>query len=424
MGITSVIIGIILWGFLSFITWKYFKSTTLSNYTLPAMALKFLSGIIIGLVYIEYYKAGDTLLYYEDAKVLREFFFHSPKKFIQFIIANHHLSDLDLSYGYSSPRALLFSKITGIILLFSGDNYYVCSLYFSLFSFSGMAWLVIALSKVIPGARIYAIIAFLFFPSVVFWTSGIIKESIAVGALAFFLGITLPWAFSISKLNTLKAVGALLSFVILWKLKYYYAGLLFPLLFSTVLLLKVPVFNNILTSSLKSTIVWLTLISITFFVITMTKINFNLTYLPQVIIENHDAFIAKSSPNDYVKFDNLTADWEGISRNTPLALISGLFRPNISDIEFSPKIFACLENFLLLLLMVFNLKNIVPLWKSKFWLTGLSAISYIMLLAVFLSLSTPNFGTLTRYKAGFLFLFVFLVLYKNPVLKFLKKKIE
>jgi hypothetical protein len=39
-----------------------------------------------------------------------------------------------------------------------------------------------------------------------------------------------------------------------------------------------------------------------------------------------------------------------------------------------------------------------------------------MLLAIFLALSTPNFGTLSRYKIGFFPFLVFLTLYKNPLL--------
>jgi hypothetical protein len=42
---------------------------------------------------------------------------------------------------------------------------------------------------------------------------------------------------------------------------------------------------------------------------------------------------------------------------------------------------------------------------------------------VFLALSTPNFGTLSRYRAGFLPFFVFVIAYRNPIVEWVSDKI-
>src|SRR5690606_35684717 len=88
-------------------------------------------------------------------------------------------------------RALLFSKIVSLFYVISFGNYWICTLYFSFFSFLGAWYLVRKITVFFPDKIAGAMIAFLFFSGVVFWSSGIIKESLAMTAIFFLSGIFL-----------------------------------------------------------------------------------------------------------------------------------------------------------------------------------------------------------------------------------------
>lgn len=81
-----------------------------------------------------------------------------------------------------------------------------------------------------------------------------------------------------------------------------------------------------------------------------------------------------------------------------------------------------MENTFVLLLLVFQMKNIVRGFRSPNRFLILSGILYIIGLAIFLAVSTPNFGTLVRYKAGFWFLLIYLILADHPIFTFTKTK--
>ena len=156
----------------------------------------------------------------------------------------------------------------------------------------------------------------------------------------------------------------------------------------------------------------------------ISQVNLNLDHLPEVVKVNHDAFVEKSSEGDFIQYQSLQPNWSSLLRNAPLALWSGLFRPFLTDINTTFKIFAAAENTVLMILLLFQ----IPRWgkslQSEYNLWLLSAIIYIVLLSVFLSLSTPNFGTLVRYKAGFSFVFTYLILYDHPIIRIIKTKLN
>jgi hypothetical protein len=95
--------------------------------------------------------------------------------------------------------------------------------------------------------------------------------------------------------------------------------------------------------------------------------------------------------------------------NLPLAMIFGLFRPVVFESANIMQLLVGLENTVVLVLFL------MALWKSRKSIRvpghhALAALIYVISLDVFLAFSTPNFGTLSRYKVGFWPFFVLFVL--------------
>jgi hypothetical protein len=122
-----------------------------------------------------------------------------------------------------------------------------------------------------------------------------------------------------------------------------------------------------------------------------------------------------------VIFQHLEADFFSIAKYSPKALLSGIFRPGIWEANTTLKFLAATENLVLALLFLFNLATCRKITIGPHRLLTFSVIMYVVLLCVFLTISTPNLGTLVRYRIGFLPFLIFVLLNTSPLLKSLER---
>ena len=158
-------------------------------------------------------------------------------------------------------------------------------------------------------------------------------------------------------------------------------------------------------------------------VVSFAQPNFYLDRIGSVIVTNYEAFTAKSDPDEFIHYENLTSSWLSILKNMPKAIFSGLFRPLPGDGHSWLSWLAKIEHILILLLAFAALWRLPGQLNYKKRLLLLAAITYCMVLAGFLALSAPNFGTLIRYKVGFLPIFIVLITFQNPLIKKIKSMV-
>ncbi|MBZ0244415.1 MAG: hypothetical protein K8H85_00560 [Cyclobacteriaceae bacterium] len=407
-----LIISVLFWGMFIFFLAKLFlgQGKALKPFFIGGLLIKSLAGICVGLVYTYYYSAGDTFGFFSDAQLLNTFFYKMPSDYFNFILFGDQFSDITNGLLNEEGRSLFLIKNLSLVSLVSFDNYWVSSIAFSIISFLG-CWY--ALDKVIahfPEGKWAAVISFLFVPTFVFWSSGIIKESLAVAALMFLAGFLLTMVYK-AKSKPWEWFFAFIAILFLWKLKYYWAALFIPTAITTVLLVRLvlPVVPG--RNKLFETLLWIVVFG--FIVLGASNIhpNFYLSRFLHVVVENHNAYVIASHSGPVVHFYNLEPRWGSVVMNSPWALFSGLFRPVIFESVSFFQIVIAIENLLLLVLFIFNMRYILNAWNSKYRLLIIGAVVYICLLAIFLTLSTPNFGTLSRYRVGFLPFFFFLLSY-------------
>ncbi len=142
----------------------------------------------------------------------------------------------------------------------------------------------------------------------------------------------------------------------------------------------------------------------------------------QVIVDNHDAYILKSEPDQVIHYGHLQADWLSVAYNFPLAIWSGLFRMGIWEANHLLEYMVAFENLILLIFTLATFSQWHKVKSSPSKLLILAASIYVILLAGFLALSAPNLGTLARYQVGFLPVMILLITSDNPLLTFLKSK--
>jgi hypothetical protein len=135
-----------------------------------------------------------------------------------------------------------------------------------------------------------------------------------------------------------------------------------------------------------------------------------------VIVSNNEVYNASSEAHDFIQFRSLKPEVLSVVLNAPTALFAGLFRPTLLEGSNTIQLIAGIENLFLLLVFVSALINTKKLLNGSQKVLVFGTLVYIILLCVFITLSTPNFGTLSRYRVGYLPYFVFLMLYKNPII--------
>lgn len=385
----------------------------------PALIMKLAGGIGLGLLYKYHYTVGDTFSFFEDATTLSKIFWKDPLSYVNFLVSSDESEAILNLLGNKQPRSLFLVKIVSAVNIVTWNNYWLTSVYFSLVSFGSAFYLFKRMTTIFSGSKLAAAIAFLFFPSIVFWSSGIIKESLALAGLFMLSGIY------ISLLTNAKPLWwewllAFLSVFLVWNLKYYWIAVFIPIVATTFLVHTITKKTQ-LKVNLKI-LIWMASFLIICFGVTLVHPNFYLESFLNVLVENYNDFV-RISPAENVVHYQLEPTWWSVLLNSPYALLTGFFRPFIWEARNVLQVLVAIENLFILILALTSLTNLLEIGKSKYRVLIFSTSVYIVILCLFLALSTPNLGTLARYKIGFQPFLIFMLLVDNIMLNWLKVRL-
>lgn len=384
--------------------WVWKRDTSpLHKFYWPALIAKCLAGISLGIIYSTYYDNSDTFIFFKLATDQADLARNDFSSYLNFIFS------LQEGYFLGEHRTGFYIKITSLLALLTVNNYWITSFYYSVISFFGAWYLANIIARLFPTYRIASCVVFLFFPSVVFWSSGIIKESLAMAALFFLTAVFLKlWVKE--RISVLSIVLAVISAIIIFNLKYYYLAVFVPIALAS---LAARWVSDKQVSASKQILLWVTILVFGFLMVTFLHPNFSPSKLLQVIVTNNRVFMEVCTPDDVIHFYNLEPTWTSILMNSPWAFVSGIFRPFVWEANTVFKFITGVENLVLLILSILALRFVKDIIHSPNRILILATISYCSLLSIFLALSTPNFGTLARYSVGFL-PFVVLLVFNQP----------
>ena len=394
---------------LSWWVFKVYKESGVSPYYWYGLFAKILAGVGFGLLYRYHFQGGDTWLFFEGSKALAAHFFEDPTDYFRMVVGNSWPENLMNEIGYQNqPRALLMIRILSVLALITGGNYWLCSAYLSLFAFCGLWALIDRITTTYPGSTKAAVGAFIFFPSTLFWSSGVSKETLFMGVFGYLTAWFWPYFKGQTGRKYFYWLLAIPMVLVLFQLKYYYMAVLLPVLLAT------AIHNWFVQrdqSWLKVHGIWIMIFSVLIFGASWIHPNLRFDYLSEIVKSNALEIISKTGSEALIVFKENSDPiiWLGI--NLPWAIVTGVFRPNFSDWGSFLQNLVIMENLIITILLAVRLKSLnkEDLLKPD-WLP---CLVYILIMAGLLTLSTPNFGTLARYKVSFMPVFTFLVLYKN-----------
>ena len=182
---------------------NFFKSGPFSSQSLQlAFGVRVAMGFLLFLIYSLYYPVrqdADTFKYFDDSQYMYEAFWTNPLDYFKMLFGvdchsehfnSHYFNNMSnwvRSYdnGLFNDNRLVI-RVNAFLRLFSFGNYHVHSIILSYLAFMGS----FALAKVffeVSKSKSLSYIAVFLVPSVVFWSSGILKEAILLSAMGFFV---------------------------------------------------------------------------------------------------------------------------------------------------------------------------------------------------------------------------------------------
>lgn len=409
----NIIVGIANVAFIAFISYLLWQRdhSPLKTYYWPALLFKLMSGIALGLLYTYYYDGGDTFNYFNDGVKLANIARKDVASYFSFLWSGDESVPIWSELNYKQPRAMFLSKATSLFCLLTSDSYWVISLHFSFISFLCTWMLARKILKLNPDAVFATALAFFFFPSIVFWSSGVIKESLAMAAM-FFLCVIFLQLWLKEKVGLIKWLVSAFAIWVLWNLKYYYLGVFLPVA-ATALLAKWIFARMKYQHMVLKIVLWCIILIGPLFLISTLHPNFYPERFLQVVVSSYNEFHAISHERNAIHYPSMDPTFITLVQNIPFAIFSGLYRPLITEATTVLQVLSSIENFLLLVLTISVLTQIKHLVRGNHRLLTFSLLAYVLILCVFLALSTPNFGTLSRFRIGFLPFFVFLLTSQN-----------
>lgn len=387
-----------------------------------SLITRLLGGFGFGIIYIYYYGGGDTVMYYQGADRMYDFFFENPLGFFEVIFSSNNNIPTEFRYLKSeiyylrSDEEWFLVRIASALNILAFNSYWVLTMLFSLLAFIS-SWLmhlfISTMFKAVPQIEKTSMISFLFIPSVLFWGSGILKDTISISFLLFFF-YCFNKIFIDKKRDILMGMFLFISAFFVYKVKSY-------VLLTFLLPLSVGIYVYY-----KSKIKNLVIKNLAFPVIGLLSVLIMIQVLGQLADETKKyqvedlnsrmrgfhSWHTHQGGSTYTlgEFDYSTF---GILKKTPAALNVSLFRPYLFEVKSAVMLVSSIENTILLFIFIV----IIWFFKSKLFVMTFNnyfltiCFCYLILLGIVTGITSYNFGALARYRIPYLPFFVFWLLY-------------
>lgn len=381
------------------------------KYFLPALTAKIIGAISLGLIYQFYYGGGDTFNFFHDSAIIwRSFSEESPFTALGLIFADNQYHPELYKYTsqmhfYIDPNTYHVIRLSAFFGLFAFHTYTVIAILFAFVSFTGIWALFKVFYHLYPHLHRKLAIAIFFIPSVFFWGSGLMKDSITLGALGWlFYG----FYFGIIKRKKFipNAILIFLCILIIQAIKVYILLCFLPAAFLWIFMAYRANIKSGLLRFVSLPLVIIMAVPLSYQAVRkITEDNKryqleNITATTQITATwlKQVGTMQGGSVYSLGEFDGT---WSNMLAKAPQAIVVTLYRPFIWEARNPVMLLSALEAafFLFLTLKIFWEIKIVRL----FTIVSQQPVLLFCLIFAFtfsfaVGISSYNFGTLVRYK--------------------------
>ena len=405
--------------FIIFIFASYFKNKyypighPLRRFFMPAFTLKIIGAIFLGIIYQYYYKGGDTLNYWRQTEIINSSMSDSFWTWLRLITGRADIYDVDVYnytsqfwwYGIRTPEYLI-SVIGALIGLFTMTTYLPTAVIFAAISFIGVWKLYIVFTKLYPRLSKQLAFAFLFIPSVIFWGSGFMKDTITLSCMGwvthFFYII-----FYENKKIVANSIFALIFLYIIYIMKSYIVMAFLPaVLLWGVGLLSYRIKDTRLILFVRyflyaSAIIGLVVVGGKLQTEMFGEYNIESVAFKSRVTSEYLFRISNEQDGSGYTLGDFDPTLLGMLEQAPAGINVTLFRPYLWEARKPIVMISALESLVYLLFTIVVIFRNNPIRVVQRILSDETlqfCLIFTLIFAFAVGISTSNFGSLVRYK--------------------------
>ncbi len=381
-------------------------------YFMPALTLKLVGAVALGLIYEFYYGyGGDTFNYYfKPGIIVANSFWDSPITWLQLILSSGEINPATYLWSsriftYGDVPTFFVAKLVGFFGLFTFQSYYAIAMCFAVLSFTGVWALFLSFHKLYPSLHKNFALACLFIPSLWFWGSGILKDPITFSAFGW---LTFG-AFSIifhNRVSVWTILICLIATYVLFVVKIY---ILLCFLAATFALVSSQLLRKIRWRLVKAFVAPMVILiaAIGGYQAVLSVGEGNARYSIESLQYTAEstarwlAYVGESQGGSVYTLGDFDFSFAGILRKAPLAIWTSLFRPHLWEAGNPLMLLSALESLFFLALtglVLFRIGAVKTIRQLISNPVTLFCLVFCLLFALAIGISTYNFGSLMRYR--------------------------
>ncbi len=384
--------------------WKFFQAEGVSRIQLSGFfLLKVIAGIGLTLVYTYYYtdhSKADIYRYFNDSKIISQVLFQDVRCWLK-IMSGIGTYDPDAFsflvhtqyFSHSSADAAtdntLIIRLNVLLNYLSFSNIYINTLFFNFLCFLGLTGLFKTLSLHFGANLLLLCFPIYLFPSVIFWSSGLLKESL----LFFFIGLGVYLITNSTKI--LPKIGAGVLFVLIIFVK---PAVFFSLMTAMGVYLTIKLFvthKEIVAKGRLKAFVFCVWFAIVCLLLSKSSI------VCSQLIDKRNEFVQlaiNENAGSLLDTQILSADCNNVLALFPSALIKAILRPFPWESGgVFQRIFA-LENTAVFLLILYLLVRYFKTPERNQLITAVSLLVFALINYVIIGITVPVLGAIVHYR--------------------------
>ena len=412
---------------LAYLIRPYITDPINRRYFFTALSVKIIGAIALGVVYQFYYDGGDTYNYHtHGSRHIWEAFVDSPGKGFSLLFSDGNYEGNYYAYSsriffFTDPASFFIVKLAAIFDLFTFSTYSSTAICFAVLSFIGMWMFFLTFYKKYPDLHWQIALAVLFIPSVFFWGSGLLKDTLMVACLGV-VTYQIDKLFFERKISFVNVLVLIISLWCIFSVKKFVLQAFLPAVFLWIYLTNL---KRIRSVALRVFVFPLILVFLGFSVYySIVKVGEgdrkyaveNLAKTARVTAYDIRFQTGKDAGSGYT-LGELDDSFGTMLKLAPQAINVSLFRPYLWEVKNPLMLMSSLESMFFLILtltLVFRYRwSVVRSFKNP----DISfSLVFSLVYAFAVGISSFNFGTLARYKIPlmpFYALTIVLIFYEN-----------
>lgn len=373
--------------------------------------MKIGGGIFLVLIYTVYYKGGDTTAYFESALILNRLRDINFEAYIEIMMNNlnkqsytYFTSETAWPQYFFDKQSFTVVRVANIVNYVGLDSYLLTTVVLSALTYNGIWRLFLLFAELYPKYTRQLTYCILYIPSVLFWGSGILKDTLTLMGACWF-------TFSFYKVFIKRekmAVNFILMVLSAWlivQMKPYIfialvPGALLWFSFDKIQSISSPIIKFFIAPLLIVSILGIGSLALSSISDSFGQYSSVEKIVDKAIVTQKDLKMDYNKGNtfDIGEFDGSASS---IAGKFPIATFAGLFFPQLWQVKNPVMLLAAIENSFILILTILLLVKVRPRLLIR-QIRSEPLLTFSIIFSLFFSfsvgLTTSNFGALVRYK--------------------------